>query len=170
MLQKLKNKQGFTLIEIVIVLAIAALIMVIVFFAVAGAQRTRKDQQRKDLVARVVSQLENYASNNAGCFPTTSAFNGNGTTSGGCPANTPFWGAYMQNTAADPNGQVTYTAPISSTVITVTDESNYTPHAGDGCGTATTDPGKLAYGVGGNGRIKRAMICLGTGQWYNPEQ
>lgn len=165
MLQKLKIKKGFTLIEIVIVLAIAALIMVIVFFAVAGAQRTRKDQQRKDLVARVVSQLENYASNNSGCFPAYASFVGaaNSTTCGLTPS---FWAAYMPNTAADADGVITY--PDSPTQINVTSATNYYPHAGDPCTGKL--PGNTAYGVDSSGRVKRAMICLSTNQWYNPEQ
>ena len=46
-MKKLSNK-GFTLIEIVIVLAIAALIMVIVFLAVQGAQRSQRDTATKN--------------------------------------------------------------------------------------------------------------------------
>jgi len=65
-------KKGFTLIEIVIVLAIAALIMVIVFIAVQGAQRARRDTQRKNDVNRVAALLESYASSNSGTYPDTS--------------------------------------------------------------------------------------------------
>lgn len=154
MLQKLKNKQGFTLIEIVIVLAIAALIMVIVFFAVAGAQRTRKDQQRKDLAARVVSQLENYASNNSGDFPTTGEFVA---TTG----DRNFWGSYMQNTQPDPDG-ATYPDSIDP-------GNNLTVNAnGTSGGCDTADIGKLSYQV--SGRQKNVTICLGVKQWYGPEK
>ncbi len=66
-----KLKRGFTLIEIVIVLAIAALIMVVVFLAVQGAQRGQRDQQRKDLAARALSKFEEYKGNNNGSVPTT---------------------------------------------------------------------------------------------------
>lgn len=64
-----KRKEGFTLIEIVIVLAIAALIMVIVFVAVQGAQRSRRDTQRKKALDSIVGQLENYSANNNGKYP-----------------------------------------------------------------------------------------------------
>lgn len=67
-----KRYQGFTLIEIVIVLAIAALIMIVVFFAVAGAQRGQRDQVRKDAANRVLAAAENYRSNMQGVPPSVS--------------------------------------------------------------------------------------------------
>jgi|GEM_PF-1482392 len=60
------KKSGFTLIEIVIVLAIAALIMVIVFVAVAGAQRSRRDTEKKATASRVVAALVQCAADNSG--------------------------------------------------------------------------------------------------------
>lgn len=60
------KKSGFTLIEIVIVLAIAALIMVIVFVAVNGAQRSRRDTERRATASRVLASLTNCASDNGG--------------------------------------------------------------------------------------------------------
>ena len=60
------KKSGFTLIEIVIVLAIAALIMVIVFVAVQGAQRSRRDTERRAAASRVLAGLVNCASDNSG--------------------------------------------------------------------------------------------------------
>lgn len=67
-MKKLTNK-GFTLIEIVIVLAIAALIMVIVFLAVQGAQRSQRDTATKNNAARTLAAAEQYASNNSGDYP-----------------------------------------------------------------------------------------------------
>ncbi len=66
---KLKSKQGFTLIEIVLVMAIAALILVIIFLALQGAQRSRRDQQRRTDNARVLAQFEQYAASNSGNYP-----------------------------------------------------------------------------------------------------
>ncbi len=65
----LAKRKGFTLIEIVIVLAIAALIMVIVFLAVQGAQRSRRDTQTKNNVNRIIALAENFASANNGAYP-----------------------------------------------------------------------------------------------------
>ena len=65
----LKTEKGFTLIEIVLVLAIAGLLLVVVFLAVGGAQRSRRDAQRSSDVARVAAVLETYASNTDGAYP-----------------------------------------------------------------------------------------------------
>jgi len=54
------KKSGFTLIEIVIVLAIAALIMVIVFVAVQGALMGRRNDQRRSDARRVLAAVESY--------------------------------------------------------------------------------------------------------------
>lgn len=73
-MKNLKERQkGFTLIEIVLVLAIAGLILLMVFLAVSGAQRSRRDTQREEDAGRIASQLEQYASNNSGDYPGTAA-------------------------------------------------------------------------------------------------
>lgn len=72
----LKKEKGFTLIEIVLVLAIAGLLLVIVFLAVSGAQKSRRDTQRKNDLSRIAAQLESYASNNNGSYPAQAAFAG----------------------------------------------------------------------------------------------
>ncbi len=68
-----KKQTGFTLIEIVIVLAIAALIMVIVFLAVAGAQRAQRDTAVKDAASRLLAATNQFSSNNSGKFPANAA-------------------------------------------------------------------------------------------------
>lgn len=74
----LKPRKGFTLIEIVIVLAIAALIMIIVFVAVQGTQRSRRNAQRQRALDSIAGQVETYASNNRGKYPSGSEWNGAG--------------------------------------------------------------------------------------------
>ena len=64
------SKKGFTLIELVIVLAIAALIIVGILLAVNGAQKSRRDSQRKSDLARVLANVETWESNNGGKPPT----------------------------------------------------------------------------------------------------
>jgi len=63
------NKKGFTIIEVVLVLAIAGLIFLIVFLAVPALQRNRRDTQRRSDLSRFVAQLENYAANSNGNYP-----------------------------------------------------------------------------------------------------
>lgn len=67
----LKKEKGFTLIEIVLVLAIAGLLLVIVFLAVSGAQKSRRDSQRKNDLSRLAAAIENYASNTNGNYPSS---------------------------------------------------------------------------------------------------
>ena len=74
LLQNIKSgKKGFTLIEIVIVLAIAALILVIVFLAVGGAQRSQRDNASQDAAGKVIAAFSNYISDNGGTMPGATA-------------------------------------------------------------------------------------------------
>ena len=66
---KKDGSQGFTLIEVVIVLAIAGLIFVIVFLAVQGAQRGRRDNERSAAAGRLIAAAEQFSSNNNGTLP-----------------------------------------------------------------------------------------------------
>jgi prepilin-type N-terminal cleavage/methylation domain-containing protein len=68
-----KDQKGFTIIEVVLVLAIAGLIFLIVFLALPQLQRSRRDTQRKNDVGRILAELENYASNNNGDYPANQA-------------------------------------------------------------------------------------------------
>lgn len=69
-----KNKQkGFTIIEVVLVLAIAALIFLMVFIALPALQRSQRDTQRKNDVARVQTAIQNYQSNNRNALPADAA-------------------------------------------------------------------------------------------------
>ena len=64
-----KGKKGFTIIEVVLVLAIAGLIFLMVFIALPALQRSQRDTQRRDDMARFMSQLNQYQANNAGKVP-----------------------------------------------------------------------------------------------------
>ncbi|MGH7234275.1 MAG: type II secretion system protein [Candidatus Saccharimonadales bacterium] len=66
---KLKNRKGFTIIEIMIVLAIAGLIMLIVFLAVPALQRTSRNTSRKNDDGNFNSALSTWVSNNNGTLP-----------------------------------------------------------------------------------------------------
>ncbi|HEU5187602.1 MAG TPA: type II secretion system protein [Candidatus Saccharimonadales bacterium] len=66
-----KNNRGFTIIEVVLVLAIAGLIFLVVFLALPALQRGQRDTQRKNDAGRMVSQLVAYQTNNQGKLPET---------------------------------------------------------------------------------------------------
>ena len=65
-LQKTKDQSGFTIIEVLIVLAIAALILVVVLIAVPNLQRNQRNSARKDEASRILTAANTYVSNNNG--------------------------------------------------------------------------------------------------------
>lgn len=71
MKNKLKRENnGFTIIEVTIVLAIAGLIMAIVFVAVPALQRNSRNTQRRADASHLAGLISEYASNHAGQLPT----------------------------------------------------------------------------------------------------
>ena len=100
----LPNKtKGFTIIEVVLVLAIAGLIFLVVFLALPALQRGQRDTQRKQDMGKLMSQVVAYQSNNQGVLP------GNPT-----PANWDgsFKSSYLTVNStpyADPSNGATYT-------------------------------------------------------------
>ena len=63
------KKKGFTLIEVVIVLAIGGLIIFVVLQAVSAARRSQRDNARKSQAGAISAALDQYASNNSGKYP-----------------------------------------------------------------------------------------------------
>ncbi|HEU5004981.1 MAG TPA: type II secretion system protein [Candidatus Saccharimonadales bacterium] len=64
-----KGQSGFTIIEVTIVLAIAGLIMAIVFVAVPALERSARNTQRKNDASNLSGLVSEYASNHAGVLP-----------------------------------------------------------------------------------------------------
>ena len=63
------TKKGFTIIEVVLVLAIAGLIFLMVFLALPALQRSQRDTQRKNDASRLRAAVTDYQSNNRGAVP-----------------------------------------------------------------------------------------------------
>lgn len=113
-----KQQKGFTIIEVVLVLAIAALIFLMVFIALPALQRNQRDTQRKDDLARLVSQVTNYESANNGNVPNSSTtlagFISNYLTKNGANFNDPHTGSgyavTYQTTAPNAEGQISYSS------------------------------------------------------------
>ena len=63
------NNKGFTIIEVVLVLAIAGLIFLMVFIALPALQRNQRDTQRKNDIGRVLTAVQKYQANNRGNMP-----------------------------------------------------------------------------------------------------
>lgn len=72
MLSKLKktNNQGFTIIEVMIVLAVAAMILLIVLFAIPVLQRNSRNTGIKSDASSVAGALNTYQSDNNGTAAT----------------------------------------------------------------------------------------------------
>lgn len=101
MLNKTKKLQkGFTIIEVLIVLAIAGLILLIVFLAVPALQRNSRNTQRKNEVAGLLGGVNEWTNNNNGVLPAnateqaaalantkTQAYSGNVTWKSGAATN-----------------------------------------------------------------------------------
>lgn len=96
------NQRGFTIIEVVLVLAIAGLIFLMVFLALPALQRSQRDTDRKTAASRFMAQIVNYQSNNQGSVPTSQALLDN------------FVSGYLTN-----NGQV-FNDPSKNGAFTVT--------------------------------------------------
>jgi len=97
-----KSKKGFTIIEVVLVLAIAGLIFLMVFIALPALQRSQRNTQREDDISRMLTAANDYQTNNHGKSP----FNkGTGSTNGVDPS---FVKRYIDDTCTshDANGYV----------------------------------------------------------------
>lgn len=66
----LQKKEGFTIIEVVLVLAIVGLIMLMIFIAWPALQRNQRDTALKNDMSRVASAVASYRSNHNGANPT----------------------------------------------------------------------------------------------------
>lgn len=66
---KKDNQKGFTIIEVVLVLAIAGLIFLMVFIALPALQRSQRDTQRRNDLSRVQSAIQSYQTSNRGSLP-----------------------------------------------------------------------------------------------------
>lgn len=68
MLHKMKQhkQEGFTIIEVLIVLAIAGLILLIVFLAVPALQRNARDTSRKNDISRILGATQEVVNNHNG--------------------------------------------------------------------------------------------------------
>jgi prepilin-type N-terminal cleavage/methylation domain-containing protein len=71
MLSSIRNRKekGFTIIEVLIVLAIAGLILLVVFLAVPALQRNARNTSRKEDVASILGGFSEYTNNNNGNLP-----------------------------------------------------------------------------------------------------
>jgi len=68
------TRGGFTIIEVVLVLAIAGLIFLMVFIALPALQRSQRDTQRRDDMAKISEAITQYQTNNQGKLPSDDSY------------------------------------------------------------------------------------------------
>lgn len=68
-MKKHKLYEGFTIIEVVLVLAIAGLIFLMIFIALPELQRSQRNEQRKRDMGEIAGAIQNYRSANKGKMP-----------------------------------------------------------------------------------------------------
>ena len=66
----INSKKGFTIIEVVLVLAIAGLIFLMVFIALPNMQKSQRDTQRRNDFATLAANMSAFMTNNNGKLPT----------------------------------------------------------------------------------------------------
>lgn len=118
------KKSGFTIIEVVLVLAIAGLIFLIVFLAVPALQRSQRDTQRKQDLSRLVAAVQSYQSNNRGAIPVSATGTATGFVAGYLTKDSTFddpsGGTYSLNAVAAASGvPTTVTTPTDGHVVYV---------------------------------------------------
>ena len=127
-----KSKKGFTIIEVVLVLAIAGLIFLMVFIALPNMQRSQRDTQRRQDYAALSSNITNYITNNNGRLP-----------SGTLSAS-----VYINKDGKDPRGNaytltvveaVAETTPANLSAMTTGSPTVYVVTHADCSGTNATD-------------------------------
>lgn len=152
-----QDKKGFTIIEVVLVLAIAGLIFLIVFLAVPALQRSQRDTQRRNDLGRFMSQITNFQSNSQGAVP-----------AGTNAAITGFRDTYMivgDDQFQDPSTNVPYVTQgrLNSTGARSATLGTITYFVNAKCDAANTTNG-LAAGTGG--RTVAAQIPLEGGGFF----
>lgn len=130
-----ENKKGFSIIEVVLVLAIAGLIFLMVFVALPALQRGQRDSARKQDVGSIAAAVNSYISNNRGKLPL--AANALGTYS----ATDGKWSGYLDSVSGAIEQINTGAVPAAGTINAQTTPSLVDGRAavlfGARCGTST---------------------------------
>jgi type IV pilus assembly protein PilA len=68
-ISKVRREKGFTIVEVLIVLAIIGLILLVVFLAVPALQRNARNTQRSTDIGNILAGINEYVGNNNGRLP-----------------------------------------------------------------------------------------------------
>ena len=138
MLQKLQKRksEGFTIIEVLIVLAIAGLIMLVVFLAVPALQRNTRNNQYRAEANRLLAAYSEVVSNNGGQVLTYSTASDNCTLVAADPYCTGTGATQFADTVA--NAAKLQNISAGDTVTIQRYAANVTPALRNNAGATTT--------------------------------
>jgi prepilin-type N-terminal cleavage/methylation domain-containing protein len=136
-----KLTQGFTIIEVMIVLAIAGLILAIIFLAVPALQRNSRNNSRTNDATHLAGLVNDYAANHSGVLPT-------GVLPGAAPADLDITGENwaIMSTPVDGDFIVAPTAASFGTVGTMKVNIGYTCNPSTNALTASGSNRTFAMG------------------------
>lgn len=101
-------KNGFTLIEVSLVIAVAGLIFLMVFTALPQLQRQRRDADRREDLLTLIKEIKSYQENNRGSLPTWDGISSALVINGSSPGSSSwgkFYSNYLGSTFTDPLGK-----------------------------------------------------------------
>ncbi len=110
------EKKGFTIIEVVLVLAVAGLIFIMVFVALPALQRSQRDNARREDMMNFIAKAKDYSLNNHGALPGSAEANTDaiinvvwsealGATTGNTNTWRGFYRDFLGKNFLDPDGQ-----------------------------------------------------------------
>ena len=129
------KKTGFTIIEVMIVLAIAGIIMLLVFLAIPALQRNNRNTQLRSDVANVLGYVSEYTSNHNGGLPGAVVIDpvGSGVVMMGATIGTV---EKVGNIRAGTDVELdTATTPSTTTIVLLTNNQCNGPNAAPGGGS-----------------------------------
>ncbi len=159
-MKKLTNKRGFTLIEVVLVLAIGGLIFLLAFVAFQQVSRNRRDTQRRSDAGRMIAELQNYKGD-TNAYPLDVSVGGAaGTTTIDGPTAETFINTYMGGANfKDPQGNAYSVVASTATPVAATSSATQVTYKNNHkCvnGVATSgNPGNIAVVIG----LESGSIC-----------
>lgn len=136
------DKRGFTIIEVVLVLAIAGLIFLMVFVALPALQSGQRDTARKSDVSTIASAVTTYGNNNRGTFPTTQQLTGS---SEGNPTNNGKFAGYAEAIGANTTN-IVVAGNVSANQSVTPDDGQIIITTRSRCGTVNGKSVTMAIG------------------------
>ena len=137
-LNRNKAQKGFTIIEVVLVLAIAGLIFLMVFIALPALQSSQRDTARKADVGSISSAITAYTGNNRGLLPTTQQLTGD--ENGKFDTDTGKFGGYATSVS---NNTTEITVLAAATSVTVS-QGQIKVYKGSKCASSSAASGETA--------------------------